>query len=87
MAVTVVEGPDGTRFLGEEVDGVFVTFASVTGPRVKHLVERGKSLQEKLESDDPEEVKRAQEAVDALPISAPKASRGKKTDEPEGGES
>ena len=70
MAVTVVEGPDGTRYLGEEVDGVFVAYASVTAARVGHLVERGKSLQAKLESDDPEEVKRAQEAIDALPVSA-----------------
>ena len=69
MAVQVVETPDGTRHYGETIDGVFVPFAAVTAARVKQLVERGKDLSSKLESDDPEEVKRAQDAADLLPIS------------------
>jgi hypothetical protein len=44
MAVKTVTGPDGTRYIGDDVDGVFVPFASVTAARVGHLVERGKDL-------------------------------------------
>ena len=86
MAVKSVQGPDGTRYLGEDVDGVFVPFASVTSARVGHLVERGKDLGEKLKSNDPEEVKRAQDAVDAFPISSSSRKNPKDDNGDEGGE-
>jgi hypothetical protein len=86
MAVKSVQGPDGTRYLGEDVDGVFIPFASVSAARVGHLVERGKDLGEKLQSKDSEEVKRAQEAVDSFPISSSARKNATNDNGDEGGE-
>jgi hypothetical protein len=86
MALKSVQGPDGTRYIGEDVDGVFVPFASVSAARVGHLVERGKDLAEKLKSNDSEEVKRAQEAVDSFPISSSGRKNANDDDKANGGD-
>lgn len=68
--VVTVEHGDGSVSAGFDVDGTFVPIATVSAHRIGHLQERAKDLTGKLGSDDPEEVKRAQDAVDQLPISS-----------------
>jgi hypothetical protein len=86
MAVKTVTGPDGTRYYGEDVEGIFIPFASVSAARVGHLVERGKDLGEKLKSNDADEVRRAQEAVDSLPISSSGRKNANDDDKANGGD-
>lgn len=78
--VVTVEHGNGDVSAGVEIDGTFVPFATVTKARIGHLQERASNLSKRLESDDPEDVKRAQDAVDLLPISS-KATKTKGGDE------
>lgn len=75
--VVTVEHGDGSVSAGFDVDGVFVPVATVSASRIAHLKERSDNLSDLLESDDPEEVKRAEDAVSQLPISSkPAKSKG-----------
>lgn len=70
MAVKEVKHGNGDVSLGLDIEGAFVPFATVSAARIGHLTERAADLAAKLESSDPEEVKRAEEAIAQLPISS-----------------
>ena len=72
--VVTVEHGDGSVSAGFDLDGVFVPFATVSAQRIGHLKDRAADLTEKLSSNDPEEVARAEEAVSVLPLSAKKST-------------
>ena len=49
MAVGLFKDAEGNYAIGDTIDGVFVPFATVPAQRVAHLVERGKTLEERSE--------------------------------------
>lgn len=82
--VVTVEHGDGSVSAGFDADGTFVPFATVSAHRIAQLQERASNLSERLKSNDPEDVARAQEAVEQLPVKV-KTTRGKKTENTEEG--
>ena len=78
--VYVTNNEAGDYFVGIEVDGTFIPFATLPATKIGHATERAKNLSELAGSDDPEAVKRHDEAAASLPYS-------RKTTEPKGGKS
>ena len=52
MSVSVVKSGSGDYSIGSEIEGVFVSFASLSGARVAQLVQRGQDLQARAEAGD-----------------------------------
>lgn len=67
--LSLVTGPSGDVHVGFDADGTFIPFAQVSGARIKQLQDRAADLSELSKSDDPEALKRHDEAAAALPYS------------------
>lgn len=65
MAIVEARDSEGNHAIGVEVEGVFVPFATVPEHRVRHAVERGKTLQERVAGDPGDRRDQAQKALDA----------------------
>lgn len=81
MGVSIVKTPAGEFQLGGEIEGVFVSFVTLSEGRVAQLVQRGQILAERAAEGD----ERARDQVGSEVVASPR-SRGKKGEPGEGGE-
>lgn len=84
-SLSITQNDAGDYFVGFDVDGTFVSIASVSANRVTQLQERGANLAELAAETDPASVARHAEAANALPYLSG-ASSAQSKDKASGGD-